>query len=233
MFRQNTIVAELIVIASGLIGDAMPRIVKLLISVLFTLLLSPNYATSGAESMNNEITVKLNEFINEELNGSEYTRNKSELVKYSDEENEAMKDNPSGARIYLDLQPIYVVSGYDIKSIKAHNNKATAIVAFKRIAKTKNVGILERIIIPNRMLNEIVKYQLINDGQGWLILDPPWPRISKQSIVNYYESKIERYSKFINNPDTSQYQKKQFNKFKKDLAILKELKEGDPGGVGP
>lgn len=160
-----------------------------------------------------------------EFDGYVYMRNEPDLVKFSAELKSYKDANIEGARTFLDLSPLLVVSSYEIVSVKMKKNHARAIVTYTRLARTKGIGSLNRKLMPNLIKREMVQYDLIFDGVHWLILAPPLPRVSKEAMLGFYEDRVTSFSKFIDDPDTSKAQRKQFQKDNETLKILKSLSD--------
>ena len=94
----------------------------------------------------------------------------------------------------------FVVSAYEIVKIEVKGNRATAMIAYQRLARIKGYDTSDRTITPDKKDKDLVTLDLVFDkkkwwslkGQWW-ILDPPPPRVSKRAMVEYYETGLEWY----------------------------------------
>lgn len=90
--------------------------------------------------------------------------------------------------VHLTSGPLFIVKSYEIVNVAMKDkNHATAIVKYDRLARTKiNFKDCVGRIIPERVKDEAVRYNLINTKEGWKVLDPPLPRISIEYVFMEY-----------------------------------------------
>lgn len=187
-------------------------------------------------------------FCRNELGGSDpFMRER--LVKFSPEV-EAEFEN-SWMAMYVELGRQVVVSSYAIKEVRVEGKRATAVVAYQRLARTVNA---HDDYVADRKDNDLVTLNLVFD-QGWRssrhrnvslltavweavftrdqwwVLDPPALRISKQALLEYYEEEVRRYSPIwkeeLNSPKNDKEQKANIrarrDKATGNLRFLKSL----------
>jgi len=117
------------------------------------------------------------------------------------------------SRYTIHSTPLVVVESYQILDIQVEDNKATAITRFLRLARADGNSYKAQHLVVERPHEEIVKLNLIYDGNRWWVIDPPIPRISKEALINVYKARIEENDAW-DNPYT-----------KKEVHALKLLKE--------
>ena len=93
----------------------------------------------------------------------------------------------------LESYPFIVISTYDIQEVNLNNpDHATAKVVYSQVAHSvSNTGSDWRHwhLVAEPIHDETVTLNLIFDKSKWWVLDPPTPRISKQKLIDYYETK--------------------------------------------
>jgi hypothetical protein len=114
-----------------------------------------------------------------------------------------------------DTDPLYIVKSYDVKSVTVKGDNAEAYVTYIVIGKTENSG-LRRTLVRVSNLEMDCKISLIKENNKWNILNPPLPKISKPSIINFYNEQLDIMKL---SPGEGAYEKK----LKKDLLILEGL----------
>lgn len=119
---------------------------------------------------------------------------------------------------------LIVVTRYKIEAIEIDKNKAIAKVLYRIVANTKGEGDLYRTFVPITK-NEIMIFNLEKTNKGWRIIDPPPPLVSKPKLIEVYDGTIKVMDKFINKPNISKAQKKQYLKYLSDVKVLKELSD--------
>jgi len=205
----------------------MRKIFKILFILICTLI---NYAVA-AELGNQTTSTKddairkvVDNYCENDFNGVADTR--TTLVKYSNKRLEIEKKRDPellGKVIAFEADPIMVVNSYKIQQIVISNNKSVATVAYDRIAKSKGHGLPGRKIIPEYVKQEIVEFHLINEKGQWLIIDPPLPRISKRSLMQYYKDYIESMEKWIHTDKSSAGQRHNYEAMVATLNFLESL----------
>lgn len=133
--------------------------------------------------------------------------------------------------MYVDLLPLVVVGSYEIKDVRVEGHRATAVVAYRRLARTEHL--YGNSYVPDKKDNDLVTLNLVFDKgrrppaqnvsfitatwnsvfskAQWWILDPPVQRVSKRVLLEYYEGKVREYSstweRELNDPSYSAKQK--------------------------
>ena len=139
-------------------------------------------------------TVK--EFCQDEFEGGE-PKTRERLVRFGPErEAEFQKYKNPWMEKYLFALERVVVGAYDVQEVRVEGKRATAVVAYQRLASTKDD--YHGFYVRDRKDNDLVTLNLVYAkkewwalrGQWW-ILDPPPLRVSKQVMLEHYEMKIK------------------------------------------
>jgi hypothetical protein len=94
---------------------------------------------------------------------------------------------------YLSWEPLFIVDSYNVGEVKKTDSRhAYAIVTFHQLARS--VGSGDGPIDPGREVRKFikdirditVKLSLEYDGKRWLIVDPPYPKVSYDVLLKYY-----------------------------------------------
>lgn len=199
--------------------------IQYILLIALLLLNSSAFAENKNKSQQDKLEVKkiIEKYCSSEFYGVPDIR--LDLITYSAErqKKESARDPElNGMVIAIEADPLVIVKSYKIISISHKNNSALARVMYETLAKTIGDGLEARKILPVKE-TEIVKFHLIKQGNKWLILDPPIPRISKKAMIEYYEKDIQRVRNFIDKPETSRAQKQAQDLMIKNLDILKSL----------
>ena len=163
-------------------------------------------------------------FLKAEAEGDDFDR-RVKLVKLSAKRQAELEKKTDVSAYVFEIQyhPLFVIAGYKLMSVDIRNHRATAIVAYKRLARTKGENI-QREIIPEYVDNEKVTLNLVFDKNQWWVLDPPPPRVSKEVLIRYYEAEtkwyIERQNEFGKLP---KFQQDAYDKKSATLRLLKSL----------
>ena len=133
--------------------------------------------------------------------------------------------------MYVEHRPLVVVDSYEVKEVHVEGNLASAVVAYRRLARTKHP--YSGSYVPDKKDNDLVTLTLVFDKgprppaqsvsfitaawnavfieDQWWVLNPPVQRVSKQVLLEYYEEKVREYSstweRELNNPNYSANQK--------------------------
>ena len=152
-------------------------------------------------------------FCRNEFEGSE-PETRERLVRFSPEvEAEFQKREHPWLSKHVTIPPLVVVSAYEVKDVRVDGNLASAVVAYRRLARTENQ--YRNPYISDKKDNDLVTLTLVFDEgwrpsdrsvpfatvawnfvfirDQWRVLDPPVPRISKQTLLEYYESELKWY----------------------------------------
>lgn len=177
----------------------------------------------------------LQHFCTEMNDGRLQVWEKSEkVVKFSPkrEKLEKQRDPDFHGRVLSLLgDSLYVVTSYSLKELTVTGQRATALIAYERIAKTEGEGDLERIILPDKAKEE-VKVQMVYEANQWWILDPPLPHVSLPALISTYEYELKQIDQIRNNPKISSAQKRQFAQYENELKTLKMLEKQVQQGGG-
>lgn len=108
--------------------------------------------------------------------------------------------------------PFIVIASYDIREVHVLSPvRATAQVAYRRLAHSESATGREWRLIAESAHDEIVTLNLIFDKHKWWVMDPPLPRVSKQVLINYYEHQVNEDSAMweqkLNDPTYDEEQK--------------------------
>jgi len=115
------------------------------------------------------------------------------------------------------------------------NNEATATVSYDVLAKRTGRTVHERkngavhgeaIFVEYLKPNYIEKIHLTYDGKRWWVLAPPFPKISVDKIINFFEAQMQRLEK--NNPKVTIGQalpghQDGYNEDQRNVTLLKKL----------
>jgi hypothetical protein len=99
---------------------------------------------------------------------------------------------------------VFAIKSYKILDVIVNKNKAIATVTYNILAKRtgwkhhdfkdgSSYG--EAIFVEYIKPNYIEKINLIFDGNRWWVLDPPFPKISINKIIDFFGVKIDRLKK--------------------------------------
>jgi hypothetical protein len=129
-------------------------------------------------------------YLQDDLRNPDATTRESHIVLSKKKKLRLEKMNPEGDYLFLSLaaNPLFIVKSYEIVNVSIKDkNHATAIVKYDRLARAKGTNKdWVREIIPERVKDEAVRYNLINTKEGWKVLDPPLPRISIEYVFMEY-----------------------------------------------
>ena len=132
------------------------------------------------------------------------------LIKFSPKfEGQFKKEKHKWIAKYVESPQEVVVNAYEIKSVNALGNQATAIVIFKRLARTEKTA--SSIYVAEPPHDEAVNLNLVFEKNQWWVLDPPPPRISKEVLIEYYQYQVKEDSAMweqkLNDPTYNEKQK--------------------------
>ena len=154
------------------------------------------------------------------------------LVRYSPAvEAEFQKSEHPWLAKHVTTPPLVVVSAYEVKDVRVEGDRATAVVAYRRLARSDNH--YHRPYFPDRKDNDLVTLNLVFDKgwrpsganvsfvtaawnavftkDQWWVLDPPAQRVSKRVVLEYYEEEVKRdfsmWEQKLNDPSYSEKQK--------------------------
>jgi hypothetical protein len=164
-------------------------------------------------------------FVQAEFDGARDIR--FDLVKFSPERKKFEEERDSQFRGFAktwESDPLVVVASYRIFDIKVQGDRAFATVSYQRLIRTE--GDLEkRKLVKDYKADDVVKLNLSYVKGKWWIFDPPAPRVSQKAIVAYYESQIHSMKSFVDDPKTSEEQRRFYNRLKNELVILENKKQ--------
>ena len=199
---------------------------KIYTALLVTIIALLPILACGDQSSEEAAKVTITHFCAEMNEGHLQIWEKSEkVVKYSAkrEKLEKQRDPEFHGRVLSLLgDSLSVVTSYNLKDLTVAGQRAIALIAYERIAKTKGEGELERTILPDKAKEE-VKVQMVYEANQWWILDPPTPHVSLPALISAYEHELNQIDQIRNNPKISAAQKKQFSQYENELKKLKML----------
>lgn len=203
----------------------MKYIAKSVIFLCVLCMVRMSYADSSDSTQLSLVKGVVKDFCQSEFNGIVDKRIND--VKYSRQRKiEEERKNPDmvAGVIFLDGDPLYIVSAFKVLDIKIEKKHATASIKYIRLAHTEGRGDEERKIIPNYNEHDVVLINLVYEKNKWKIIDPPLPRISKGALYKYFNNMKTRLEQnVIGRPDTSEGQKQYYLKVKETLEILEKL----------
>jgi|SRR5262245_4979382 len=82
--------------------------------------------------------------------------------------------------------PLTVAASYRIRNLIANDSTGFATVDFDEIARSPGRG--RFVGIPRRV--STVTLALKRNGEGWLVSDPPEPRVSRSALVEAYSTQL-------------------------------------------
>jgi hypothetical protein len=145
----------------------------------------------------------------------------SPKVASSDREPSQVKGGAPGRAINFSSDPFIVVDSYQVKSVSATDDRAEAVVVFKRLA---NCDVTEkRRFAVDRNSRDTVSLSLEYDGSSWWIVDPPLPRISKWALIEFSERIISSMNGIVKAGKASDGQKRYYESHRSIVAFLKGL----------
>lgn len=202
--------------------------------LLFIVVLLPALAC-GDQGGEQAAKRTLQHFCTEMNEGRLQVWEKSEkIVKFSPQREKLEKQRDSefhGRVLSLLGDSLNVVTSYSLKELTVTGQRATALIVYERIAKTKGEGGLDRIILPDKAKEEVV-VQMVYEANQWWILDPPLPHVSLSALISTYEYELKQIDKIRNNPKISSAQKRQFAQYENELKTLKILEKRVQQGGG-
>lgn len=100
--------------------------------------------------------------------------------------------------ITMDADAIVVVKAYQIGEVRAHGSNATAKVLYERLALTQGYGYGAKNSNPREFVRDvnhedIAIFELEKHEDRWVVVDPPLPRISIDTLLEFYKSQLSRY----------------------------------------
>ena len=175
------------------------------------------------------------------------------IIKFSPERMAVLQRDPKAMPYveFSDHEPQYIVSGYQVKDVRVEGDRATAVVVYQRLARTKEHH--NSPYFSDKNDNDLVTLNLVFDRgwrpptwsvsyataiwnffftkDQWWVLDPPASRVSKQVLLAYYEWQVKEYSSMweqeLNDPSYSAKQKANVrasrDKATGNLRLLKSL----------
>lgn len=199
------------------------NIFKIFFAFIIALLPALASGDQGGEQAANRA---LQHFCTEMNDGRLQIWEKSEkVVKFSPkrEKLEKQRDPEFHGRVLSLLgDSLNVVTSYNLKELTVTGQRASALIVYERIARTKGEGDLERIILPDKAKEE-VKVQMVYEANQWWILDPPLPHVSLPALISTYEYELKQIDQIRNSPKISSAQKRQFALYENELKTLKML----------
>jgi len=104
--------------------------------------------------------------------------------------------------IHLDCDSIFIVDSYKIKEIKQTDEKhAYAIVSYRQLARSEGWGANFRANKTRKLIKDIrdinVKLNLEYDGKRWWIIDPQYPKVSYDVMVEYYSDEVANIKSYL------------------------------------
>jgi hypothetical protein len=204
------------------------RTIIVIFPLVITYLLWTSVNASDPES-ENDIRKVVSSYCEADFTGVKDIR--IDLAKFSlgRDSKEKRTDPLFGGRVvYWEGDPLFVVDSYRIVEVNVLDQRATAEVEYRRLARTKGIGDQKRKIVPDYVEHEMVRINLAYEGSRWWILDPPLPRIGINAIVDYYERILSGFgASWLNRRDISKKQKQLYRKLRDDLRILNSFSRGE------
>lgn len=135
----------------------------------------------------------------------------------------ASSENDDSARKVINFysEPLVVVDSYQVRKVNASGDRAEATVVYKRLANSS--GIDGRKYTVDKISQDVVTLTLEYDGSRWWITDPPLPRVSKWSLIEYSERIISSMDDLIRAGRASEGQKKYYVNNRNIVIFLRSL----------
>jgi hypothetical protein len=191
------------------------------ISILFaaTQCLAASFQRDSKEA----IVKQMDKLLGSELKGLLDARNDVKLVAFDRQLLNKFEGDPGGASVYINADPLFVISTYAISAINVKKKSATVAVIFETLAKTKGIGSDKRVFIPFSAKDRVI-YNLLFIKGRWLVYDPPPARVSLKVLLDYYDEQVRSFEDIMSNPVISNEQRKQYEMDRKSLNTLKNLR---------
>lgn len=147
---------------------------------------------------------------------------------------ELQKQKGPISAIVLDwgADPLYVVSSCHVVKVVTSDPSGTATVTYKRLARQYATGELlptgGRVagfppkIIPDYKETDTVQLKLVRRRDRWWVLDPPLPRVAKDTLIKNYENSTMCVDRSWL-AQATEYQKKMCREQEENLRILRSL----------
>jgi len=122
------------------------------------------------------------------------------LIKYSAKMERELRDRFKGPEYpyvwYINSDPIFIVSSYKVISVKQLDDKhAYAIINYHQLVKSEGWSDNPEDHIVRRLVKDVrniqVKLDLENDGKRWWIIDPPYPKVSYDVVLKFYQDRLK------------------------------------------
>ena len=165
--------------------------------------------------------------------GGKSMEEREQVIKFSPKrEKQISKETGMGAHVDYSNSHDIVVSVYEVKDVRLTGTKrATATVAFKRLARTEGDTYNTQHYVAEPAHEELVTLNLVFDQKQWWVLDPPTPRVSKQVLIKRYEDEVKedssKWERILNDPSYEEEVKANVragrDRATSTLRILKEL----------
>lgn len=192
----------------------------------------PALANSNAEQA---VQKAVESFCQMEYEGDREPR-RIETIQYSAKEAARRQQQREPLPVYslfFDQDPLFVVASYQIVSVrvKASGNRATAVVKYRRIARSEGATQDTWHLVTETPRDEMVTLNLLLSKNRWLVLDSPSPHVSKTPLIQFYESQLKEgtptWEQELNDPSYDDEQKARVRAIRErvtgTLQILKSL----------
>jgi hypothetical protein len=155
---------------------------------LLTLLLLSTNVTGQTLAVVRE---SVENFCKFEFDGAQDAAQRAEMAHFSDSRVHELKAIMDGVSPYVfewEASPLDVVESYKVGEVESSGNEATAKVTYEVLARRDSWG-HEIKVTPKKVVN--VQLRLQRDGEHWKIIDPPFPRVSKNFLSSSYRGMVE------------------------------------------
>lgn len=97
---------------------------------------------------------------------------------------------------YIESDPIFIVDSYKIQEIKQlDNTHGYAFVNYHQLARSVGWGNDPGNNITRKLVKDVrdiqVKLNLEYDGKRWWIIDPPYPKVSYDVVLKFYQDRLK------------------------------------------
>jgi hypothetical protein len=164
---------------------------------------------------------RIEEFLQRDFNGDACTRDDESLATFNPRLRAAFDEDPGGACVYLNADPLHLINKFRIESVKVDSNRGAAVVTFNEIANIN--GSLGKRNFKSDVKVVRVKYRLKKVKGKWTVHDPPPMRISAAPILEYYESVVKGEEGLLHRLEITAEQRKVFDANRKICEGLKRL----------
>jgi hypothetical protein len=204
---------------------------KIIFVIFIVLIVSKVFAGDSPDYRNEraEVLAFMDKFCKEEFS-SDYGRYVGNEVTFSRERAREEQKRGNDKMFFINQDPFVVVDSYEISEVYIKSKKrATVIVKYNRLSlcTREYPPEEERTCRDHQIKDEEVPYRLIKVKSHWKVLDPPFPRISLDTVIKHYSWFVDEHNESISSsshlPDrTMKFYKREEESLKFFLKLRKK-----------